>query len=53
MDMQGRKISSGSINQNQGEHVIDTRTLESGTYLVNIYNNGKLKSSNKLVVNKK
>jgi len=45
-------MGSGTIDANEGEKVIDTRNLTNGVYLINIYNDGKMKLNSKLIVNK-
>ena len=51
-DLSGKKLSSGAIPDNKGELTLDTRRYNNGTYIINIYNGGALKSSSKLVVTK-
>ncbi|PWH85764.1 T9SS type A sorting domain-containing protein [Brumimicrobium oceani] len=51
-DMNGREIGTGSIEENTGEKLIDTRNLENGVYIVNIYNDGIMKMNSKLIVSK-
>ena len=49
-DINGREMGLGSIEENTGEKVIDTRSLENGVYIINIYNEGVMKFNSKLIV---
>ncbi len=49
-DINGREMGSGAIEKNTGEKVIDTRSLENGVYIINIYNEGVMKFNSKLIV---
>jgi hypothetical protein len=51
-DLNGREMGSGIIEENTGEKVIDTRSLENGVYIINIYNDGIMKMNSKLIVSK-
>lgn len=50
VDLSGREQLQGKLSSNQGEEVIDTRGFKQGVYIIAIYNNGELKVSRKLVV---
>lgn len=50
VDLSGREQLQGKLSSNQGEEVIDTRGFKQGVYIITIYNNGELKVSRKLVV---
>src|SRR5690554_1961233 len=49
-DMNGREMGSGIIEENKGEKIIDTRSLDNGVYIINIYNDGVMKMNSKLIV---
>jgi len=51
-DLNGREMGSGAIEENEGEQVIDTRSLRNGVYIINIYNEGVMKMNSKLIVSK-
>jgi len=51
-DLNGREMASGAIEGNEGEQVIDTRSLTNGAYIINIYNDGIMKFNSKLIVSK-
>lgn len=50
IDLNGRELLSGSISENKGEQVIDTREFKQGFYIIGIYNNNQLKTNKKLIV---
>jgi hypothetical protein len=52
-DLNGVEVMSNTIATNQGEKVIDTRSLKNGVYIIGVYNNDKIKVNKKLVVNGK
>ncbi|RYM32415.1 T9SS type A sorting domain-containing protein [Brumimicrobium glaciale] len=51
-DLNGREMGSGAIEKNEGEKVVDTRSLTNGVYIINIYNDGIMKMNSKLIVSK-
>ncbi|PWH84954.1 zinc-dependent metalloprotease [Brumimicrobium oceani] len=51
-DLNGREMGSGAIEKNEGEQVIDTRSLTNGVYIINFYNDGIMKMNSKLIVDK-
>ncbi|RYM31499.1 T9SS type A sorting domain-containing protein [Brumimicrobium glaciale] len=51
-DLNGREMGSGAIEENEGEQVIDTRSLTNRVYIINIYNGGIMKMNSKLIVDK-